>query len=373
MIVPVPLPAGRDASYDVVIGPGALEELPARLGVACPAARYAVVADATVAALYGDAVTARLAAAGLDARLFTFPAGESHKTRATWADLTDALLAQRIGRDGAIVALGGGVTGDLAGFVAATYLRGLPLVQVPTSALAMIDAAVGGKTAVDVPAGKNLVGAFHQPRLVLADTETLRTLPAAALADGLAEAVKHGVIADAAYLGFLEERAGAILARDARTLEHVVARSVAIKASVVAADPRENGRRAVLNFGHTVGHAIEAATGFSVPHGAAVAAGMVAEARLGEHAGHTAPGTAARVTAAVTRFGLPATPAAAFGIDALVDRMRFDKKVRGGALRFALPAAIGRADGDDARGWTVEIAADVVRAALLAWSTHAAP
>ena len=372
MIVPVPLPAGRDASYDVVIGPGALEELPARLGVACPAARYAVVADATVAALYGAAVTARLAAAGFDARLFAYPAGESHKTRATWADLTDALLAQRIGRDGAIVALGGGVTGDLAGFVAATYLRGLPFVQVPTSALAMIDAAVGGKTAVDVPAGKNLVGAFHQPRLVVADTETLRTLPAAALADGLAEAVKHGAIADAAYLGYLEEHAAAILARDAGVLEHVVARSVAIKAGIVAADPREAGRRAVLNFGHTVGHALEAATGFALPHGAAVAAGMVAEARLGERAGRTRAGTAARIAAAVARFGLPTAPPPGLPVDALVDRMRADKKVRAGALRFALPAVIGTPDGDDARGWTVAIADDVVQDALAEWNALAA-
>ncbi|HXV91035.1 MAG TPA: 3-dehydroquinate synthase [Gemmatimonadales bacterium] len=371
MIVSVPLPAGRDASYDVVIGSGALEELPARLGSACPAARYAVVADSTVAALYGDAVTARLGAAGLDTRLFTFPAGESHKTRATWADLTDALLAARIGRDGAIVALGGGITGDLAGFVAATYLRGVPFVQVPTSALAMIDAAVGGKAAVDVPAGKNLVGAFHQPRLVVADTDTLRTLPAAGLADGLAEAVKHGVIADAAYLAYLEEHAAAILARDARALEHVVARSVAIKAGIVAADPREAGRRAVLNFGHTVGHALEAAAGFMLPHGAAVAAGMVAEARLGEQARRTQPGTAARITAAVTRFGLPATPPVALGVDDLVDRMRSDKKVRAGGLRFALLAAIGTADGDDARGWTVEIAADVVRHVLAEWAAVA--
>jgi len=367
VIVPVPLPAGRDASYDVVIGPGALAELPARLGVACPAARYAVVADATVAALYGEAVTARLTAAGLDTRLFPFPAGESHKTRATWAELTDALLAARIGRDGAIIALGGGVTGDLAGFVAATFLRGLPFVQVPTSALAMIDAALGGKTAVDVPAGKNLVGAFHQPRLVVADTETLRTLPAAGLADGLAEAVKHGVIADAAYLGFLEEHAAAILARDARTLERVVARSVEIKAGIVAADPQETGRRVVLNFGHTVGHAIEAAAGFTLPHGAAVAAGMVAEARLGERIGRTAPGTASRITAAVARFALRTTPPPGLDVPALLDRMRFDKKARAGALRFALPAAIGTADGGDARGWTTEIPVAAVRDALAAW------
>lgn len=371
VIVSVPLPPGRDASYDVVIGPGVLGELPARLGTSCPAARYAVIADATVGALYGEGVCTRLGAAGLDARLFAFPAGEAHKTRATWAELTDALLAAQIGRDGAIVALGGGVTGDLAGFVAATFLRGIPFVQVPTSALAMIDAAVGGKTAVDVPAGKNLVGAFHQPRLVLADTDTLRTLPAAALADGLAEAVKHGIIADEAYLASLDRDAVAIAARDAGTLERVVARSVEIKAAVVAADPMETGQRAVLNFGHTVGHAIEAAARFTVGHGAAVAAGMVAEARLGERIGRTAVGTATRIAAAVACFGLPTAPPAGLDADSLMARMGVDKKVRGGAMRFALPIRVGRMDGDAERGWTTEIAAHTVRETLHAWLASA--
>jgi 3-dehydroquinate synthase len=372
VIVPVPLPPRRDASYDVVIGPGALEELPARLAAVCPAARYAVVADATVGALYGQPLCARLGVAGLDARLFTFPAGEAHKTRATWAELTDALLAARIGRDGAIVALGGGVAGDLAGFVAATFLRGLPFVQVPTSALAMIDAAVGGKTAVDVPAGKNLVGAFHQPRLVLADTETLRTLPAAGLAEGLAEAVKHGVVADESYLGYVEQHSAAILARDPRVMEHVVARSVEIKAMVVAADPLEAGRRAVLNFGHTVGHAIEAAAGFAVPHGAAVAAGMVAEARLGERVGRTAAGTATRIAAAIARFGLPASPPGGLDAESVLERMTYDKKTRGGALRFALPARIGRMNGDEGHGWTIAVPVDTVRDTLDAWIAGAA-
>jgi 3-dehydroquinate synthase len=365
--VPVPLPSGRDAAYDVVIGPGAIAELPERLNARCRAARYAVVADSTVAELYGDAVTERLDSAGFAAQLFTFRAGEIHKTRQTWAALTDDLLAARFGRDAAIVAVGGGVTGDLAGFVAATYLRGIPFVQVPTSALAMIDAAVGGKTGVDVPAGKNLVGAFHHPRFVLADTETLRTLPPAGLSDGLAEAVKHGVIADAAYVGLLEERADAILARDPNDLERVVARSVEIKATIVAADPREAGRRAVLNFGHTVGHAIEAATGFTVPHGTAVAAGMVVEARIGERAGHTAPGTASRIAEAVTRFGLSASPPVGLGVDALLERMLSDKKARAGAIRFALPAAIGTADGDDARGWTNEVSPTLLRETLDQW------
>jgi 3-dehydroquinate synthase len=269
-----------------------------------------------------------------------------------------------VGRDGAIVAVGGGVTGDLAGFVAATYLRGIPFAQVPTTALAMIDAAVGGKTGVDVPRGKNLVGAFHHPRLVLADTDTLRTLPAAAFADGLAEAIKHGVIADADYLGFLERESGPILSREASALTRVIARSVEIKAVIVAADPIETGRRAVLNFGHTVGHAIEAASGCGVTHGAAVAAGMVIEARIGERAGLTAPGTADRIGAVAGRFGLPAAPPPGLGVDALLGYMRSDKKVRAGAIRFAVPAAIGTIKGEDDRAWTAAIDESVVREAL---------
>ncbi len=367
MIVRVPIPAGRDASYPVVVGAGVLGELPALLARHAAAARYAVIADSVVAPLYGEPLVAALDAAGLAVRLFTFPAGERHKTRATWQTLSDALLAEHHGRDATILALGGGVTGDLAGFVAATLMRGIPHVQLPTSTVAMLDAAVGGKTGVDAPAGKNLVGAFHQPRLVVADTGTLRTLPADAFADGLAEAVKHGVIADAAYLAELEAAAGQILARDAAMLERVVARSIAIKAAVVADDPTEAGRRAVLNFGHTVAHAIEAASGFTITHGSAVAVGMVTEARLGERLGHTAAGTADRIVAAVRRFGLPHAVPAGLAPDRLVACMRSDKKGRAGELRFAFPAAIGemaREQRTDGTAWTLPADAGAVRVAL---------
>jgi 3-dehydroquinate synthase len=346
------------------VGAGARADLPALLGRHAPSARYAVVSDATVAPLYGEPLVAALAATGCAARLFTFPAGERHKSRATWEALSDAMLADRLGRDATVVAVGGGVTGDLAGFVAATFMRGIPHVQVPTSTVAMLDAAVGGKTGVDTPAGKNLVGAFHQPRLVVADTETLRTLPAAPFTEGLAEAVKHGVIADAAYLAELEAGASAILARDPAVLERVVARSVAIKAAVVADDPTETGRRAVLNFGHTVAHAIEAAAGFAVPHGVAVAVGMVTEARLGERLGCTARGTAARIGAAVERLGLPRTVPVGLATEQLIACMGGDKKVRAGTLRFALPAAIGQMVPGDAGGWSLPADLTAVRAAL---------
>lgn len=349
-----------------MVGRGLLAQLPRLLAERCPAHAYAVISDSRVAGLYGERVVASLGAAGLRATLFPFPCGEWNKTRATWADLTDALLAARIGRDGAVVALGGGVTGDLAGFVAATYLRGVPLVHVPTSLLAMIDASIGGKTGVDVPAGKNLVGVFHEPRFVLADVETLATLPRQHVAAGMAEAVKHGVIADAAYLESLAADAPAIRARDVAALERVVSRSTAIKEAIVAADPQEAGRRQVLNFGHTVGHAVEARSGYALLHGEAVAIGMVVEARLAETVGAAAPGLVAAVRAALERFALPVTVPDDLAADALLETMGGDKKVRARAVRFAFPARVGaapqRADG----AWTVEVGAETILQALAA-------
>src|SRR5881394_387280 len=264
----------RDASYDIVIGRGLLADLPAFVKAACPASRYVVITDSHVANLYGKQVMARFHDAKLQVELLEFPAGEWNKTRETWALLSDRMLAARIGRDSAVIALGGGVVGDVAGFVAATYLRGVPCIQAPTTLLAMIDSSIGGKTGVDVAGGKNLVGAFHQPRLVVADLDLLGTLPASQLAAGIAEAVKHGAIADADYFAFLEREHDAVTTRQPDALEQLVGRSVEIKAGVVAADERETGRRAILNFGHTVAHAVEATVQFAVLHGEAVAIGM---------------------------------------------------------------------------------------------------
>lgn len=362
--VRVPLSAGGDASYRVLVAAGGLTQLASHVTRDCPATRYAVISDDIVAPLYGDAVAAHLTAAGLPAEVHRFPAGEAHKSRATWTDLTDALLAARHGRDSAIVAVGGGVTGDVAGFTAATLHRGIPVVQVPTSTVAMIDAAVGGKTGVDTPAGKNLVGAFHQPRLVVADPDTLRTLPHAAYTAGLAEAVKHGVVADVTYLEFLEQQATAVLARDATVLVELVSRSVEIKAAIVAADPRDTGLRAALNFGHTVAHAIEATSGYTVPHGHAVAVGMVVEASLGEAASRWETGTADRIATALTRFGLPVRLPPAVRTDALLAAMRPDKKTRGGVLHFSIPPRMGAARDPGAAPWTVAIGDDVVHAEL---------
>jgi 3-dehydroquinate synthase len=361
-------------SYPVLIGAGLLEELPALARRFLGGARLAAIGDATVAGLHG----ARIAP---PAELFTFPAGEAHKTRETWARLSDALLAAGFGRDGAIVALGGGVTGDVAGFVAATYMRGVPVLQVPTTLLAMVDAAVGGKTGVDTPLGKNLVGAFHHPVAVVADPRVLATLPARELRAGLAEAVKHGLVADAGHLDWLEARAPAILARDEATLAALVRRSVEIKAEVVGSDEREAGRRAVLNAGHTVAHALEHASGWALLHGEAVALGLVAETALAERLGVAEPGLGRRVERALTALGLPVRLPE--GIDAAPDRlleaMTRDKKnraagevagairagaLRAGALRFSLPRRAGEMEpGADGR-WTVAADPGTVRDAL---------
>lgn len=354
----------RVASYDILIGRGMLRDAAELVRAACPASRYAVITDSKMAPLYGEVLVARLHDGTLSAELFQFPAGEWNKTRETWAALSDEMLARRFGRDCAVIALGGGVVGDVAGFVAATYLRGVPYVQVPTSLLAMIDSSIGGKTGVDVPAGKNLLGAFHQPCLVVADLDVLATLPPTHLAAGMAEAVKHGAIADAEYFAFLEQRQEAVAARDPETLERVVRRSVEIKAEVVAADEREAGRRAILNFGHTVGHAIEATSQFAVLHGEAVAMGMSVEARLAETLGIADGGTAARIQDLLRRHGLPLDLPASATVDDLIAAMQLDKKARGGTVHFALPKAVGAMHGDGKTGWTVAAPLEVVREVL---------
>lgn len=352
MSVRVPLREARDASYDILIDRGILARLPALLADRCPAAAYAVIGDSHVAKLYGERVTTSLRAAGMTADLFTFPAGEWNKTRDTWTALCDRMLAAHFGRDGAVLAVGGGVTGDLAGFVAATYYRGIPWVQVPTTLLAMIDSSIGGKTGVDTPPGKNLLGAFHQPRLVVADLDVLATLALPQVTAGMAEAIKHAAIADAEYFTVLEQSPVPVTA-EAAALERVVARSVEIKAEIVAADEREEGRRAALNFGHTVGHALEATSGYALLHGEAVAIGMVVEARLAETMGVAERGTTARIAKVLERHGLPVTLPDGADADSLIDAMRHDKKARGGALRFALPSRVGKL-GPNARGeWTV--------------------
>jgi 3-dehydroquinate synthase len=298
--------------------------------------------------------------------VLTVPAGESNKTREVWARLTDEMLAKGYGRDAAVIALGGGVVGDLAGFVAATFMRGIPIIQVPTTLLAMIDASIGGKTAVDTPAGKNLVGAFHSPTAVLVDPQVLTTLPLRELRAGFAEALKHGVIADEPYLSDVAGKAPALLSTDGHggdSMFSLIVRSIEIKADIVARDEREVGLRQILNFGHTIGHAVELVSGYSLLHGEAVAIGMALESELAEHIGLAQIGTAATVSSALQAAGLPtALPSGSDG-GAVIEAMRSDKKGRSGRTRFALPLRIGAMAGEDTR-WTVSVSDDQLREVL---------
>jgi 3-dehydroquinate synthase len=275
------------------------------------------------------------------------------------------MIAAGFGRDTTVIALGGGVVGDLAGFVAATFMRGVPFVQVPTSLLAMIDASIGGKTGVDTPAGKNLVGAFHQPAVVVADPDVLRTLPRAHLRAGLAEAIKHGVIANAQYLDSVTTFGAALESGDPfdDALLDLVATSVEIKANVVRRDERESGLRKTLNFGHTLGHAIELGTNYRMPHGEAVAIGMALETELAEEMAIAESGTAAAVREAIQRVGLPVSPPVELSIDSIIRATHADKKARGGQPEYALPNRIGMMAGA-ATGWSMPVSDVLVKSVL---------
>jgi 3-dehydroquinate synthase len=347
-----------------VIGGGLLDEAGAIIGDACPAHRYAVISDTRVAEHYGERLAAELSDAGLDSTLFRFPAGEWNKTREVWSELTDGLLRAGFGRDSVIIALGGGVAGDLAGFVAATYMRGVPVVQIPTTLLAMVDSSVGGKSGVDTGAGKNLVGAFHQPRLVLVDPGLLATLSRPQFVAGLAEAFKHGAIRDVAYFDGLVDGLEGILARDEKALAALVVRSVEIKAEVVGRDEREAGYRRILNFGHTVAHAQETVSGYSWLHGEAVAAGMVMEAAIGEAMGVTRSGTTERLRNVLMVAGLPFQLEDGLDADRFMKALGLDKKREGGRSRFTLIAEIGEVAGSAAQGWTHEVDDETVRSVV---------
>jgi 3-dehydroquinate synthase len=361
--------------HEVLVGAGLIGRLGEISVRVAPAHRYAIITDDQVAPNWLAQAEQSFRTAAAPTISATIPAGEASKSREQWVSLTDWLLATGAGRDTTVIALGGGVVGDLAGFVAATYMRGVPVVQVPTSLLAMVDASVGGKTGVDTPAGKNLVGAFHQPAAVVIDPAVLATLPDAHRRAGVAEVVKHGAIADATY--FRLAAAWAHDAEDAAAAGRafdwsgpgtlgVVGRSVAIKASVVRDDPLERGRRQVLNAGHTVAHALERETGYALLHGEAVAIGLVTEAVLGERAGLTAAGTAEALRDALGSAGLPVAMPAGLDADRLLDAMRLDKKSRGGRLAFALLDRIGAMAGSDDAGWSTALDESLVRSVLSA-------
>ena len=339
---------GGAAPYRIAIGPGLLK-VPALLAE-CLRGRHAlVVSDGNVAPLYLHRVEAALRAARPDLRLgrLVIPPGEGEKTLGNFAAALDALAGLGATRDACVFALGGGVVGDLAGFAAACWMRGIDVVQLPTTLLAMVDSSVGGKTAVDIPQGKNLVGAFHPPRAVIADTGTLRSLPPRELRAGFAEVVKYGAIVDAPFLDWLEAHADGLLAGDDALLAQAIARSCAHKAAIVERDPFEHGERALLNFGHTFGHAIEAGMGYGAwLHGEAVGAGMVMAAELSRGLGLVDAAFVQRLTRLIQRAGLPTRGAVIDTHDnagRYLQLMRVDKKAEGGEIRFVVIDGPGRA------------------------------
>jgi 3-dehydroquinate synthase len=309
-----------------------------------PQRRAAVVTDSNVAPLYLPQLTAALNAAGVDVTPIVIPAGEQHKNWESLNAIFDALLAARCERKTTLIALGGGVVGDLTGFAAATYLRGVPFIQVPTTLLALVDSSVGGKTAINHPRGKNMIGAFYQPQAVVADTATLGTLPDRELSAGLAEVIKYGLISDLPFFEWLETNIQALVSRDPAAMAYAIRRSCENKATVVAADEREEtGVRALLNLGHTFGHAIESGLGYGQwLHGEAVAAGMAVAARLSHSMGMLRADDVGRVVAILERANLPVS-VPDLGVDRYLELMGHDKKVEGGKLRFILLRAMGEA------------------------------
>ena len=331
-----------DRSYPIHVGSGLLARA-GQLAAESGAKRTIVITNATVAAHWLAPLRASIAGAGLGCDVVMVPDGETHKNLATLNDVVTRLLELRAERGSLLVALGGGVIGDLCGFAAGVYQRGTPFMQVPTTLLAQVDSSVGGKTAVNHPLGKNMIGVFWQPRSVLIDTDCLRTLADRELTAGLAEVVKYGAIRDREFFAWLEHSIDRLVARDADALEHAIVRSCQIKAEIVALDERETGERALLNFGHTFGHAIETATAYSQwLHGEAVAIGMVLASRVSTLVSGLGSEDAKRIEALVARARLPVTPPA-MSVERWLDLMSHDKKVQDSVIRFILLDAIGRA------------------------------
>ena len=331
-----------ERSYPITIGPQLLDDA-VLLGKHVHGERVAIVTNTVVAPLYLERLTRTLHAAGKQVTTVVLPDGEEEKTWANLMRIFDALLAAQCDRKTTLIALGGGVVGDMAGFAAATYMRGVPLVQVPTTLLSQVDSSVGGKTGINHPLGKNMIGAFYQPQAVIADTDTLSSLPTRELSAGLAEVIKHGAALDATFFAWIEENVDALLARDPVAIAHAVRRSCEIKAEVVRQDERESGIRAILNFGHTFAHAIEAGLGYGTwLHGEAVGCGMVMAADLSQRLGLLDGASRARLVRLVRAVGLP-TVAPDLGHDAWIDLMQVDKKNEGGVIRFILLQPLGAA------------------------------
>jgi 3-dehydroquinate synthase len=331
-----------ERSYPIHIGGGLLGRAEL-LQPALPRKRTAIVTNTTVAPLYLEKLQQTLQSIDVSSLPIVLPDGEEYKNQETLNSIYDALLANRCERSTPLIALGGGVIGDLTGYAAATYLRGVPFIQIPTTLLAQVDSSVGGKTGINHPLGKNMIGAFYQPQLVLADTDTLNTLPDNELAAGIAEVIKYGLIRDLPFFEWLEQNIDKLLVRDTEAMQYAIERSCRNKAEVVAADERESGERALLNLGHTFGHAIESGMGYgNWLHGEGVAAGTVMAADLSQRLGWINAQDVARVRRLFERANLP-TVAPDLGAERYLELMELDKKVEGGKIRFVLLKAIGHA------------------------------
>jgi len=331
-----------ERSYPILIGNGLLSDIGNDLAGRNVAKRYAVISDDHVAGLYGDRLMESLAQASIPSELITFPQGEQSKSLLTIATLCSELARRNFDRKDGLIALGGGVTGDITGFLASVYMRGIPFVQVPTTLLAQVDSSVGGKTGVDIPEGKNLVGTFYQPRAVYIDTGVLQTLPREELLGGLAEVIKYGVIADADFFRFLEDNRAAILDLEQSVITDTIFRCCEIKAWVVEQDEREGDLRRILNFGHTIGHAIEAASDFKLIHGLAVAMGMNVIAGLALRKGYLNKKDASRITLLIEEYGMPVAIPPELDRDRIKGYLKTDKKTVGGRVFFVLPERIGK-------------------------------
>lgn len=345
----------EDRSYEILIGEEILERISLDLGEEKLAHFYVIITDSIVSCLYGRRLLEEFKTAGLNAHLIPFPAGEEHKSRETKSKIEDEMSKLKVGRDSAVIALGGGVVGDVAGFVAATYNRGIPYVQVPTTLVASVDSSIGGKTGVDTQFGKNLIGAFYQPRRVYIDVETLRTLPEKEIRGGLAEVIKYGVIKDKGFFEFLEENVECVFSFATDVLTHIIKRSCEIKSRVVELDEKESNLRKILNFGHTIGHAIENLYDYKISHGEAISMGMVTEGKIAVELGFWKRDDIERLISLFSRTGLPTKLPDTLDLDRMVDTMKLDKKARRGKIEMALPRKIGEmAEIDGSYGIKIE-------------------
>ena len=340
--IEVKVSSSKDNSYEILIGQGLLGRIAVDLAEAAIAHSHALITDSNVAEIYGGKLLGDLEEALSEVRMIAFPAGEQSKTREIKSFIEDRMLESGFGRDSSVIALGGGVVGDIAGFVAATYMRGVPCVQVPTSLLACVDSSVGGKTAVDTSHGKNLIGAFYQPWRVYVDTDTLKTLGPKQVAEGLAEIIKYGVIKSADLFQYLEENIEKIYGFDDAALLEVVEASCRIKAEVVEKDEKEQNLRKILNFGHTVGHAIEQLSNYTISHGEAISAGMVIEGEIALGKAGWSEQEQERLIHLLKRAGLPTEPPRGVSVEKIIDVMKIDKKARKGKIEMSLPERIGK-------------------------------